>query len=148
MQKHQHFLYLNLKKAVILALGIWEKEIQAKVQSPWLLLRLVRVASDLDMNDRLKLLIPSINSNFQNRAWVEFFRGQLANLHQADPEAFDLAAKDKTNPLVMEITCRHNARFLTTSNLLGSIENLDPSLQPFAFIGMAHGEKDKAEGVK
>jgi hypothetical protein len=125
------------------ALQIWQEELQKSPISPWLLLRLVRIASRAGLSNEVGRVVEAIpDPDLQNRARLEITKAQLAAQNGPALETFEKEDKEPRNALSLEAICRHNSRYGSSSELIHDIEQWDPRVRPFGYIGVALGRQD------
>jgi hypothetical protein len=134
----------DVEAAAQAAFPIWRDELQKSPVSPWLLLRLVRLgAGSARLEDMQRVAEAIPDAVLRNRARLEITRARLATLNgQPDPDGLEKEAKSLSNALILEAICRHNARYSSSSSLIRDIDQWDPKIRPFGYIGVALGQQD------
>jgi hypothetical protein len=128
------------------ALNVATGELKNDPISSWTLLRLVRFAVQVGLEERANAvarLIPE--PSLRGRAQLEVLRARLAAL-QGRAEDSLLQLVDKDTPayaLAVEAVTRQKARNGADSDIEKAIDSLEPEkVRPFASIGLALGLQD------
>jgi hypothetical protein len=134
----------DAESAVQAAFVIWRDELQASPVSPWLLLRLVRLGAGSARPEDMQRVAEAISDgDLRNRARLEITRARLAALNrQPDADGLEKEAKSPSNALILEAISRHNARYNSSSSVIREIDQWDPRLRHFGYIGVALGQQD------
>ena len=129
--------------AVQAALNIWKQELQNSPISPWLLVRLVGLAASGTQPGDLEPVTKAIaDADLRDRARLEITRARLAALKGPDIEGLENEPKEPSNALILEAISRHNAYYNQGSSLVREIDQWDPRVRAFGYIGVALGQQD------
>ncbi len=78
----------------------------------------------------------------RDRARLEITRARLAALKGPDIEGLENEPKEPSNALILEAISRHNAYYNQGSSLVREIDQWDPRVRAFGYIGVALGQQD------
>jgi hypothetical protein len=139
----------HCKPALVEALTLRAKELAATPQTPWLLLRLARLAGHVGLNEQHDLVKPLLDGisdkDLRARARLELLRGEIADSH-ADVASLNEKAKQADSPIMLEVIARHLARQRSSSDVMDMVDRWEPrTAQPLGIIGAALGEQDRSQ---
>jgi hypothetical protein len=127
------------------AANLIDAELRGRALSPWVFLRLNRLAVQANLGERVQPLSGSIpDPALRGRAQLEILRGRLRSCRTQAEEAWAQAVEKESpaHALALEAIARHNARH-AGAGVQKSVDGWEPDrVRPFGYIGVALGLQD------
>jgi hypothetical protein len=129
------------------AAQLLEGDLQNKPVSPWLLLRLVRLAAGAGQGSRVSKFVDDnhfADAGLRARAQLALLQADRETSPHVDAEALETAAKQpQPSPLILEFLSRYNTRQGSAGAVMKAVAGWEPeALRAFGYIGVALGEQD------